>query len=73
MSAKEKRGPVKEVFPRLELVSLSIPRRVYTLSHLHYMADPLADIYRTREKTCGLKIVEQAPYLWHLTVRMEEV
>jgi tryptophanase len=49
MSAKEKRGPVKEVFSRLELVSLSIPRRVYTLSHLHYMADPLADIYRTRE------------------------
>lgn len=59
--------------PRLEMVRLSIPRRVYTASHLQYVADALAEIYKKRDTIRGLKIVEQAPHLRHFTVRMAEI
>jgi tryptophanase len=73
MFAKKGRGRRKQVFPRLEMVRLSIPRRVYTVSHLNYVADAVIDLYNKREKFRGLKIVEQSPHLRHFTVRMEEV
>jgi tryptophanase len=73
MFAKEKGKGVKASFPKLELVRLSVPRRVYTVSHLDYVAGALADLYKHREKVRGLRIVEQAPHLRHFTVRMEEI
>jgi tryptophanase len=73
MFAKKGRGRQKQVFPRLEMVRLSIPRRVYTVSHLTYVADAVIRLYKKRETVRGLKIVEQAPHLRHFTVRMEEV
>jgi len=74
MFAKDKPGGGGRVlYPRLEMVRLSIPRRVYTASHLKYVADALAAIHKKRETVRGLKIVEQAPHLRHFTVRMAEV
>jgi tyrosine phenol-lyase len=74
MFAKDKPGGRGRTrYPRLEMVRLSIPRRVYTASHLQYVADALAELYKKREKIRGLKIVEQAPHLRHFTVRMAEV
>jgi tryptophanase len=73
MFAKDKGGRGKPEFPKLELVRLSVPRRVYTVSHLNYVAEALADLYRNKEKVRGLRIVEQSPYLRHFTVRMEEI
>ncbi len=58
-----------ERFPELELVRLALPRRVYTSSHLEYVADVCAEIYRRRETLRGLKIVYQAPTLRHFTAR----
>jgi tyrosine phenol-lyase len=63
----------KEHFPRLELVRLAIPRRLYTVAHLQFVAEALAHLYRNRAKVRGLKIVRQAPQLRHFTVRMKEV
>jgi tyrosine phenol-lyase len=74
MFAKDKaggRGPAS--FPRLEMVRLAIPRRVYTVSHLQFVAAALAEILKKRESIRGLKIVEQAPHLRHFTVRMAEI
>jgi len=74
MFAKDKpggRGPAH--FPRLEMVRLSIPRRVYTASHLEFVADALAGIFKKRASIHGLKIVEQAPHLRHFTARLAEV
>jgi tryptophanase len=73
MFAKDKAGQERERFPRLEMVRLSIPRRVYTASHLQYVADALGEIFRKRDKIRGFKIVEQAPHLRHFTARMAEV
>ena len=74
MFAKDTTGPGgKTGFPRLEMVRLSIPRRVYTAAHLQYVADALIEIHKKREKIRGLKIVEQSPHLRHFTVRMAEV
>ena len=42
--------------PKLELVRLTIPRRVYTQSHMDYAADKVAELYQKREKIHGLDI-----------------
>jgi tyrosine phenol-lyase len=69
---KDSRGR-EEVFPKLEMVRLAIPRRVYTVSHLAYVADALARVYRQREKIRGLKIIRQAAHLRHFTAEFEEI
>jgi tyrosine phenol-lyase len=63
----------EEVFPELELVRLAIPRRVYTASHLRYVADALIDLYKNRDKVRGLRIVRESPFLRHFTVQLEEI
>jgi tyrosine phenol-lyase len=73
MFAKDTEGRGKARYPKLELVRLAIPRRVYTVSHLNYVAEALAELYRNRDKIRGFRIVEQAPHLRHFTVRMEEI
>lgn len=43
--------------PKLELVRLTIPRRVYTQSHLDYTAESVANLYKKRHKIGGLKFI----------------
>lgn len=57
----------------LELVRLAIPRRVYTQSHIDYVAEVILDVYSKREQIKGLRIIEEAPVLRHFTVKMEPV
>ncbi|MGA2588093.1 MAG: tryptophanase [Candidatus Aminicenantales bacterium] len=63
----------QEVFPRLEMVRLAIPRRVYTASHLDVVADALISLYGKRDAIKGFRIVEQPPHLRHFTARLEEI
>ncbi|MCC6476464.1 tryptophanase [bacterium] len=63
----------KHVGPHLELVRLAIPRRVYTTSHITYVAESLLEIYKSREKIKGLRLTYEAPVLRHFTARMEEI
>jgi tyrosine phenol-lyase len=42
--------------PKLELVRLTISRRVYTQSHMDYVAEKVAELYQKREKIHGLDI-----------------
>jgi tyrosine phenol-lyase len=62
-----------EVFPELELVRLAVPRRVYTASHLRYVADAIIDLHKNRDKVRGLRIVRESPFLRHFTARLEEL
>lgn len=63
----------REIFPALELVRLCVPRRVYTVSHLHYVAEALAALHKRRDKVRGFRIVSQSPHLRHFTARLQEV
>lgn len=73
MFARKDKKTGKEIFPKLELVRLAIPRRVYTSAHLEYVAEAIIDLYKNRDKIRGLRIVRESPHLRHFTVRMEEV
>jgi tryptophanase len=58
---------------KLELVRLAIPRRVYTQSHIDYVAEVIIDVFKQRKNIKGLKIVEEAPMLRHFTVKLQPV
>ncbi|MFC1724272.1 tryptophanase [candidate division KSB1 bacterium] len=61
------------VYPRLELVRIAIPRRVYTISHMIYVAESIAALYKDRASIKGLKIVYEAPVLRHFTAKFEKL
>jgi len=61
-------------YPRLEMVRLTIPRRVYTRNHMDYVAAALQNIFECREKiTRGYKIRYEAPIMRHFTVELEKI
>ncbi|MDZ4198963.1 MAG: tryptophanase, partial [Kiritimatiellia bacterium] len=59
--------------PPLELVRLAIPRRVYTQSHIDYVAEAVVELHTQRHKLRGLKILEAPDVLRHFTARFEEI
>jgi tyrosine phenol-lyase len=71
MFAKRDNATGEVTYPQLELVRLAIPRRVYTRSHLDYVADIIIDVYQRRDQIRGMKIVEEALTLRHFTARFE--
>jgi tryptophanase len=60
-------------YPELELVRLALPRRVYTQTHLDYVADVITSLYRKRRKIRGMRFVHEPPLLRHFTARFEFV
>jgi tryptophanase len=59
------------VYPKLELVRLAIPRRVYTQSHLDYVVVTLVDIAARRDEIGGYKFTYAPQLLRHFTARFE--
>lgn len=55
----------------MELVRLAFPRRVYTQSHVDYLAEVLVHVYKMRERIRGLRLVESPPVLRHFTAKLE--
>lgn len=60
-------------YPPLDLVRLAIPRRVYTASHLNYVAGALNDIKMKKDRLKGLRLVYEPPFLRHFTAVLEEI
>ena len=58
---------------QLELVRLAIPRRVYTQSHIDYVAEVIIEVFNNRDKINGLTIVEEAPTLRHFTAKLKPI
>jgi tryptophanase len=58
---------------QLELVRLAIPRRVYTQSHIDYVAEVIIEVFSERNKIKGLRIIEEAPMLRHFTAKLRPV
>ena len=53
----------------LELVRLAIPRRVYSASHLAYVAEVVGKVYERRERIRGVTMTYRPERLPHFTAR----
>ena len=60
-------------YPALELVRLTIPRRVYTQAHMDVVTESVVDLYERREDIRGLKMVYEPEYLRFFQARFEPI
>ena len=58
---------------QMELVRLAIPRRVYTQSHIDYVAEVIIEVFKNTQAIKGLTITEEAPILRHFTAKLKQV
>lgn len=57
----------------MELVRLAIPRRVYTQSHIDYIAEVFEEIRENKNKIKGYKIIEEPKFLRHFTAKFKPI
>lgn len=63
----------KNLESAMELMRLTIPRRVYTYSHLDVVADAVIEVYKNRDKLKGYEFIYEAPILRHFTSTFKKV
>jgi tyrosine phenol-lyase len=59
--------------PRLELVRLTFPRRVYTQAHCDVVCEGVFELFRRREQIRGLRLTYEPRYLRFFQARFEPV
>ncbi len=59
--------------PKLELVRLAIPRRVYTRAHIDVVADAVIRLWKRREQIVGLRFIYEPPHLRFFQARFAPV
>ncbi|TSA23511.1 tyrosine phenol-lyase [bacterium] len=60
-------------YPKLELVRLTFPRRVYTQAHCDVTAEAVEAVYENRNSARGLKMVYEPKYLRFFQARFEKL
>jgi len=73
VSAGRNKETGKNNYPKLELVRLTIPRRVYTQAHMDVVAESVLEVYENREKVTGLKMVYEPEYLRFFQARFAKL
>ena len=69
--SEEKNPDGTEHIASCELVRMALPRRVFTLSQVRFIADRLAWLYENRELIGGLKFVEEPEVMRFFIGRLE--
>jgi len=73
VSAGRNKKTGKHNYPNLELVRLTIPRRVYTQAHMDVVAESVEAVFEKRNKISGLKFVYEPEYLRFFQARFEKI
>lgn len=60
-------------YPALELVRLTIPRRVYTQAHMDVIAESIEEVYANRDNIKGLKMTYEPKYLRFFQATFEKI
>ena len=60
-------------YPKLELVRLTLPRRVYTQAHMDVTWESVAELYEKRDRVAGLRMVYEPKYLRFFQARFERL
>jgi tyrosine phenol-lyase len=63
----------KNNYPELELVRLTIPRRVYTQAHMDVIAESIENVYSQRKKIKGLSMVYEPKYLRFFQAKFKKI
>lgn len=71
VSAGRDRETGENHLPKLELVRLTLPRRVYTQAHLDVVAESVEAVYRNPQKPRGLEMVYEPECLRFFQARFE--
>ena len=71
VSAGRDRKTGDHKYPKLELVRLTIPRRVYTNLHMDVVAESVVEVYSYRDKLKGLRMVYEPAQLRFFTACFE--
>ena len=58
--------------PPLELVRLTLPRRVYTQAHMDVTTEAIVEVYKNRDKITGLKFEYEPEYLRFFQARFSK-
>ena len=63
------------IYPDLELVRLTVSRRVYTNRHMDVVINALEDVFKRRDQMKGLKLTYEGPIisLRHFTAKFEMI
>ncbi len=71
VSAGRDKDTGQPIWPKLELVRLTLPRRVYTQAHMDVVAESVLAVHDERDKVRGLKMLYEPQHLRFFQARFE--
>jgi tyrosine phenol-lyase len=71
VSAGRNKNTGDHYYPELELLRLTIPRRVYTQAHMDLTAEAVEEVYLNRDHLRGLKMIYEPKYLRFFQAKFE--
>ncbi|MDI6765795.1 MAG: tyrosine phenol-lyase [Bacteroidota bacterium] len=73
VSAGRNKDTGDHYYPKLELVRVTFPRRVYTQAHCDVTAESIIDVFERRQSIKGMKMVYEPKYLRFFQARFERL